>query len=49
MDNEAIAAAFFISPLTVKTHINRAMIKLNSRDRGQLVAAAYRIGLMTKT
>jgi DNA-binding NarL/FixJ family response regulator len=49
LDNEAIAAAFFISPLTVKTHINRAMIKLHSRDRGQLVAAAYRIGLMTKS
>ncbi|HKU11572.1 response regulator [Sinomonas sp.] len=48
LDNEAIAAAFFISPLTVKTHINRAMIKLHSRDRGQLVAAAYRIGLMSK-
>ncbi|MCA4131603.1 response regulator transcription factor [Arthrobacter sp. M4] len=48
LDNEAIARAFFISPLTVKTHINRAMAKLNARDRGQLVAAAYRIGLMSK-
>lgn len=49
LDNDAIAAAFFISPLTVKTHLNRAMTKLHTRDRGQLVAAAYRIGLMTKS
>lgn len=49
LDNDAIAAAFFISPLTVKTHLNRAMTKLHTRDRGQLVAAAYRIGLMAKS
>jgi DNA-binding NarL/FixJ family response regulator len=45
-DNDAIAAALFISPLTVKTHLNRAMVKLRARDRGQLVATAYRIGLI---
>jgi DNA-binding NarL/FixJ family response regulator len=45
-DNDAIAAALFISPLTVKTHLNRAMAKLRARDRGQLVATAYRIGLV---
>jgi DNA-binding NarL/FixJ family response regulator len=46
-DNETIAAQLFISPLTVKTHLNRAMVKLRARDRGQLVATAYRIGLLT--
>jgi DNA-binding NarL/FixJ family response regulator len=45
-DNDAIAAQLFISPLTVKTHLNRAMAKLRARDRGQLVATAYRIGLL---
>ncbi len=45
-DNDTIAAQLFISPLTVKTHLNRAMAKLHARDRGQLVATAYRIGLL---
>jgi DNA-binding NarL/FixJ family response regulator len=45
-DNDAIAAQLYISPLTVKTHLNRAMAKLHARDRGQLVATAYRIGLI---
>jgi len=45
-DNAQIAAAQFISPFTVKTHLNRAMAKLDARDRGQLVAIAYRSGLV---
>ncbi|WP_324011694.1 response regulator transcription factor [Microbacterium sp. JZ37] len=45
-DNAAIARRLFISPLTVKTHINRAMTKLGARDRGQLVAFAYRGGIV---
>jgi DNA-binding NarL/FixJ family response regulator len=45
-DNVQIAAARFISPFTVKTHLNRAMAKLDARDRGQLVAIAYRSGLV---
>jgi DNA-binding NarL/FixJ family response regulator len=47
-DNDAIATQLFISPLTVKTHLNRAMAKLRARDRGQLVATAYRIGLIAR-
>ncbi|MEK6345791.1 MAG: response regulator transcription factor [Curtobacterium sp.] len=43
-DNETIAAALFISPLTVKTHLARAMQKMQARDRAQLVAFAYRSG-----
>lgn len=45
-DNERIARALFISPYTVKTHLNRAMTKLDARDRGQLVALAHRAGLL---
>lgn len=44
-DNLRIARDLFISPLTVKTHLNRAMMKLDARDRGQLVAIAYQTGL----
>jgi DNA-binding CsgD family transcriptional regulator len=45
-DNVRIAQDLFIAPLTVKTHLNRAMMKLDARDRGQLVAIAYRSGLV---
>lgn len=46
LDNAAIAAEMFVSPYTVKTHANRAMMKLGARDRAQLVAFAYRAGLV---
>lgn len=35
-----------ISPLTAKTHVNRAMAKLHARDRAQLVVIAYECGLV---
>ncbi|WP_055596475.1 response regulator, partial [Streptomyces hirsutus] len=35
--NDEIAARLEVSPLTVKTHVNRAMAKLGARDRAQLV------------
>jgi DNA-binding NarL/FixJ family response regulator len=41
LSNDDIAERLFLSPLTVKTHINRTMIKLNARDRAQLVVFAY--------
>jgi len=44
--NEDIALRLFLSPLTVKTHVNRAMAKLGARDRAQLVVAAYQCGLV---
>lgn len=44
-DNQRIAERLFISPLTVKTHLSRAMSKLGARNRGQLVAIAYRSGI----
>ena len=42
--NEQIAQAEFLSPFTVKTHINRAMAKLGARDRAQLVAFWHAAG-----
>jgi DNA-binding NarL/FixJ family response regulator len=44
-DNMQIARELFISPYTVKTHLNRAMAKLGARDRGQLVALAYQANI----
>lgn len=41
LSNNDIARRLYLSPLTVKTHINRTMIKLNARDRAQLVVFAY--------
>jgi DNA-binding NarL/FixJ family response regulator len=45
--NDQIADRMVISPLTAKTHINRAMTKLHARDRAQLVVFAYESGLVT--
>jgi DNA-binding NarL/FixJ family response regulator len=44
--NDQIADRMVISPLTAKTHINRAMTKLHARDRAQLVVLAYESGLV---
>jgi DNA-binding NarL/FixJ family response regulator len=44
--NHEIAEKLFVSPLTVRTHIHRAMTKLNARDRAQLVVIAYQCGLV---
>jgi DNA-binding NarL/FixJ family response regulator len=45
LSNDEIAARMVISPLTAKTHVNRAMVKLGARDRAQLVVFAYESGL----
>ncbi|MEU0245069.1 response regulator transcription factor [Streptomyces sp. NPDC006235] len=44
--NDEIAERLEVSPLTVKTHVNRAMAKLGARDRAQLVVIAYESGLV---
>jgi DNA-binding NarL/FixJ family response regulator len=45
LSNDEIADRMVISPLTAKTHVNRAMTKLHARDRAQLVVLAYESGL----
>jgi hypothetical protein len=42
---EPVPGRMAISSLTAKTHINRAMTKLDARDRAQLVVFAYESGL----
>jgi DNA-binding NarL/FixJ family response regulator len=46
LSNDQIADRMVISPLTAKTHVNRAMTKLHARDRAQLVVLAYESGLV---
>ncbi len=46
LSNQEIAERMVISPLTAKTHVNRAMAKLHARDRAQLVVFAYESGLV---
>ncbi|MFC8537462.1 response regulator [Streptomyces sp. NPDC057249] len=46
LSNGQIAAQLFISPLTAKTHVTRAIAKLGVRDRAQLVILAYETGLV---
>ncbi len=45
LSNEEIAGRWYVSQATVRTHVSRAMTKLNARDRAQLVVFAYRSGL----
>jgi DNA-binding NarL/FixJ family response regulator len=44
--NTEIADDLFLSPATVKTHVNRTMTKLGVHDRAGLVIAAYESGLV---
>ncbi|MER7922911.1 response regulator transcription factor [Streptomyces sp. NPDC096057] len=44
--NAQIAERLVLSPLTVRSHIQRAMTKLDARDRAQLVVIAYQSGLV---
>jgi DNA-binding NarL/FixJ family response regulator len=47
MSNTEIATELYVTPATVKTHVSRLLMKLASRDRAQLVVAAYESGLVT--
>ena len=46
LTNDEIAGRLVVSPLTAKTHVSRAMVKLGARDRVQLVVFAYESGLV---
>lgn len=46
LSNSEIAAKLYISPATAKTHVSRVMMKLDARDRAQLVVMAYEHGLV---
>jgi DNA-binding CsgD family transcriptional regulator len=47
MRREEIGQRLTMSPATAKTHVSRAMLKLDARDRAQLVVLAYQTGLVT--
>jgi DNA-binding NarL/FixJ family response regulator len=46
LSNDEIAERLIVSPATAKTHVSRAMVKLGTRDRAQLVVLAYESGLV---
>ena len=46
--NTEIAAALYVSHATVKTHVSRLLMKLDARDRAQLVMIAYETGVATR-
>jgi DNA-binding NarL/FixJ family response regulator len=46
LSNAEIATHLTLSTATVKTHIGRLFMKLNARDRTQLVIAAYETNLV---
>lgn len=46
LSNDEIALHLVISPLTAKTHVNRAMTKLGARDRAALVVIVHSSGLL---
>ena len=47
LSNTEIGEQLFVSPATVKTHISRLLMKLDARDRAQLVVLSYETGLVT--
>lgn len=46
LTNHEIADRLVISVATARTHVSRAMTKVNARDRAQLVVFAYQSGLV---
>ena len=46
LSNDQIAERLVISPATAKTHVSRAMRKVDAHDRAQLVVMAYESGLV---
>ncbi|QVQ54008.1 response regulator transcription factor [Spiractinospora alimapuensis] len=46
LSNEEIAEQLVVSPATARTHVSRAMVKLQARDRAQLAVFAHQAGLV---
>jgi DNA-binding NarL/FixJ family response regulator len=46
--NAEIAAELYVSHATVKTHVSRLLMKLDARDRAQLVMIAYETGVASR-
>ncbi|SDS83077.1 response regulator [Microlunatus soli] len=46
LSNDEIAERLVVSPATARTHVSRTMVKLQARDRAQLVVFAYQAGLV---
>ncbi|WP_433521393.1 response regulator transcription factor [Nocardia pseudovaccinii] len=46
LSNEEIAEKMSVSPLTVRTHVQRAMSKVGVQNRAQLVVIAFQSGLV---
>ena len=46
LSNDEIASELVVSPATARTHVSRAITKLNARDRTQLAVLAYETGLV---
>jgi DNA-binding NarL/FixJ family response regulator len=46
LNNREIAERLVISTATAKTHVSRILLKLDARDRAQLIVIAYQSGLV---
>jgi DNA-binding NarL/FixJ family response regulator len=49
LSNREIAERLVVTPETAKTHVSRALRKVDARDRAQLVTFAYEAGLVVPT
>ena len=46
LSNAELADTLYMSHATAKTHVSRLLMKLDARDRAQLVVFAYECGLV---